>query len=494
MQAILGLEIKEEKIKILELTNQDAVFVVNRIDKISLPFGCLKDGLILNTKLVAEKLSSYLKANNITTKEAVVLLDSPYAFTKIIRMPHNLSDEQIRLNLEAELVQYRLFAGKEFVLDFKKIEEISEEGVKKANVLFGATFRQLSGSYLAALEAAGLDLIGMDVPILSMIRLLEGSDLKAPSLEVSLVVLIADKRLDMCILKGSRPRFLHTVEIDNVDFQKNQEDFISGLISAIKLVVNFYQARFIQGEEITRILISPLDARYSQVSALLKEKFTQIPIQEPSFLSRFRSDDKSIQKDELSFSSVPLLGAALRVEGKAHVFDLNFLLEQKTKKQSRMNQMYLLFICLTFIFVLALISLFWLTIRMNISQAKIKQVNSQLTRPSSDLNSLLQIKQRENILTKQLQEASFIIGQSASEGYFKKIAKAMVLVPNELWLTDVLLGEEEELLLKGEAKVEKPIFKYVSGLSGSGYFDAVDLISSRSEEEAVVFTIRCKLH
>jgi len=493
MSGILGLEFKDDCLKVLELLRSNGGLTVNRVDKITLPPGSFKEGVILDVKGVAAKISAFIKNNNITATKAVILIDATYVFTKIIRMPHNLSDEQIRLNLEAELSQYRAFTGSEFVLDFKKIEEISEEGVKKINVLFAATPRRLAASYLQALEPTGLDLIAMDLPVPSMIRLLEGRCLDASSLDVNLVILVAQGRLDMCIVKGARIRFLHSVEIENIDFEKNRADFISRLISAIKLVVNFYQARFIQGEEIARILISPQEKKYREVASLLKTSFNAIPIEEASFLQRITLAPNLPNHEELSFSFAPLLGAALRIEGKARTFDLNLLLEQKTKRQYHLNQVSLLFAGLSLVFGIALISLFWVVLNINILSAKIALLNQQLRNPSSQLNAIVAIKEKKSLLDNQVREGSLVIARSVSEDYFKKVAKAMSLVPSDLWLTEITSDEEKGILINGESKTEKPIFEYVSELSASGYYKLVELLSSKAEADVIRFNVRCKL-
>jgi len=495
LDRVLGLEIAEDKIKILEvaLTSRGLEPVV--IEKIALPPNSVREGTIIQPKLVADALSPLIKENKFSTKKTIALINPPYIFTRIIRLPHNLSDEQIRMNLEAELSQYRIFIGRDSIIDFRKLEEISEDGIKKINVLFAATFRTLSQSYLKTLELAGLDLIGIDVPILSALRILDEVDIIASSLDVTLFILVGQKYLEMCILKGNRPRFLHSIEIDMFDFDKNRADFLDRFISAIKLVVNFYQARFIQGEEIARIIINPLDAKYSQIHTLLQEKLPQIPIQISRPLNKiFTEKQKSETLDELRFSFSPLLGAVLRIEDKESPFNLNLLLEQRMHRQYRLNQTYLLFACLAFVLSVMIISFGWVVLKINIVQRKISNLSMQLQQPSSQLNKAISIKEKKDTLARQIKEATIITHNLKKPFYFKNITKASVLVPSQLWLTDIALDERgSDLLITGESKTEKPIFDYISALSGSNYFKSVELVSSKGGTESIKFIIRCKI-
>jgi len=495
MESILGLELAEDRIRVLEIGKTQNGLELLRLDKINLSTPSIKEGIIVGPKLIAERISAFLKENNISTRKAVALIKPPYAFTRIIRLPYNLSDDQIRLNLGAELNQYQQFTSKEMAIDFKKLEEISEEGIKKVNVLFTATFKALSGSYLKTLELAGLDLVGIDVSMLSIMRALDEIDLKSSSLEVTLLMLITQKYLEMCILKGNRPRFLHSVEIDTDDLDKDRADFIDRLVSAIKLMVNFYQARFIQGEEITRIIINPWEARYNQIHALLQEKLPQIPIQLSNPLSKIYIDkDKSIDLDELRFAFSGLLGATLRLEDKAQPFNLNLLIEQKTRREYRLNQIYLLFISLTFILTIAVISLSWVVLKINILQKKITRIDSLLGQPSLELNKAMSLKEKRDILQKQIKEASIITQQLKNPFYFQDIAKTMVLTPQDLWLTDINLEEQNKnLVLTGESRTERAVFNYISSLTGSGYFEAVELVSSKGEAQSIKFIIRCTI-
>jgi hypothetical protein len=494
MESILGLELTENTIKLLELKDTEKGLQVTRLNKIDLPPNSTKEGIIVEPHLVAAKVSAFLKENNISTKKAIALVNSTYAPTKIIRLPYNLTDAQIRLNLEAEISQYQALIGKEPVIDFNKLEEISEEGIKKINVIFTATSKALIKSYFYALKLAGLDLMDLDVAMLCLLRGLDETELKSSNLDVTLVMLIGERQLEICIVKGNRPRFLHSVEIDILDFDKGLFSFIKRLLSTIKLVLNFYQVRFMQGEEISRIVINPLDAKYNRIHLLLQEELPDIPIKLSEPLDKIYVDKEKIADlDELRFPFSCLLGATLRLKDQAGPLNLNLLLREKTQRRNRLTQIYMLFIASFFLLSVVTLSIGWIVLNVNILERKITRLMLKLQHSPIELNETISIKEKKDILRKKIEEAA-IITNNIEDHFLEDIAGALVSVTDNLWLTDISLdAPNKNLVLTGESMIEKPIFDYVSILSNSQHFNSVELVSSKGEELSIKFIIRCTI-
>lgn len=494
MESILGLELAGDSIKLLELQITETGPRVIRLDKISLEPNSTKEGIIVNPHHVAARLSAFLKEKNISTKRAVALIDSVHAPTKIICLPYNLSDDQIRLNLEAEINQYQALVGREPVIDFNKLEEISEEGIKKINVIFTATSKTLIKSYMHTLQLAGLDLIDLDVAMLCLLRAMDETELKSSSLEVTLLMLIGERRLEICIAKGNRARFLHSVEIDILDLDKGLFSFIKRLISTIKLVLNFYQVRFMQGEEISRIVINPLDAKYNRIHLLLQEELPNIPIKLSQPLEKVQADKEKITDlDELIFPFSCLLGAALRIQGKENPLNLNLLLREKILRRNRLTQLYMFFIATFFLLSIVTVSLGWIFLNINILEKKISQLKSKSHYSPIELSEIVSIKEQNDVLQKEIKEAS-IITNNIDDHSLKDLARALVGVTDNLWLTDISLSAaDKSLVLTGESLSEKPIFDYVSALSNGKNFAAVELVSSKGQEQSIRFVIRCTI-
>jgi Tfp pilus assembly protein PilN len=494
MESILGLELTENTIKLLELQATEKGLQVSGIHRIDLPSNSTKEGIIVEPRIVAAKLGAFLKEKNISTKKVIALVSSAYAPTKIIRLPFNLTDDQIRLNLEAEINQYQTLTGKEPVIDFNKLEEISEEGIKKINVIFTATSKALIKSYLHALKLAGLDLIDFDVPILCLLRTLDEVELKSTNIDVTLLMLIGEKHLEICIVKGNRARFLHSVEIDILDLDKGLFSFIKRLLSTIKLVLNFYQVRFMQGEEISRIVINPLDAKYNRIHLLLQEELPNIPIKLSESLSKVYADKEKITDlDELRFPFSCLLGATLRLHDKENPLNLNLLLREKAQRLNRLTQTYIMLITSFLLLSVVTVSIGWIVLNIGILENKITQLKAKLRYSPIELNETIAIKAKGDILRKKIKEAA-IITNGPGDHFLENLARAMASVTDNLWLTDISLdAPKKNLVLTGESKIEKPIFDYISILSNSRYFNSVELVSSKGEEQGIKFVISCTI-
>ena len=118
MEDILVFEFSDGFIKIAELNTQDKSLHIRHL--VSLSSEGIKNTSIVDPKTVAEAISSFLKSNNITSRKAFALVGPPNSITKIVRLPHNLSDAQIRLNLQTEIDQYRVFSGRIQFLTLEK--------------------------------------------------------------------------------------------------------------------------------------------------------------------------------------------------------------------------------------------------------------------------------------------------------------------------------------------------------------------------------------
>lgn len=494
MESVLGIEISEDKIKFLEARATEKGWQLLRMDNLDLSAGSLKEGVIAEPKQISEKISVFVKKNKISAKKAIALIESPHIFTRLIRLPYNLTDEQIRLNLQAEVNQYQAFSGKNNIIGFKKVEEINEEGIKKVNVLFVTVSRAVAESYLKTMELAGFNLMGIDTPVFSVTRLLENVDFEPSSLEVTLLMLIGNKYLDTCIIKGNRPRFLHSIEAENNDFANKKEASVDKIASALKLILSFYQTRFMQGEEVAQIVINPMIKGFDNIHTLLQERIPQIPIKisHPLNKNYIVEKDNIANLEELKFSFSGILGAVLRLENKNLPYNFNLLLEQKSQRQYHFNQIQLLLVFLSAILTAAVISFIGINFRIGTLQKKIIQLSSKYDRFSLELKSVLSAKEKRDILGKISIEASEIIKSTKKADSFNSIAKAMVLALNDLWLTDIAFEQDKGyLFLTGQSLSEKLVFDYISSLSGCGFFGSVEINSSKNESEKIKFIIKC---
>jgi Tfp pilus assembly protein PilN len=307
-------------------------------------------------------------------------------------------------------------------------------------------------------------------------------------------MLIGEKHLEICIVKGNRARFLHSVEIDILDLDKGLFSFIKRLLSTIKLVLNFYQVRFMQGEEISRIVINPLDAKYNRIHLLLQEELTDIPIKLSEPLSKIYADKEKITDlDELRFPFSCLLGATLRLHDKENPLNLNLLLREKTQRRNRLTQIYIMFITSFLLLSVVTVSIGWIVLNIGILENKITQLKAKLRYSPIELNETIAIKAKGDILRKKIKEAA-IITNDLGDHFLENLARAMASVTDNLWLTDIFLdAPNKNLVLTGESKIEKPIFDYISLLSNSQYFNSVELVSSKGEEQGIKFVINCTI-
>jgi len=498
-ESVLGLDIEAQGIKVVELKKTTAGIELVRAQILSLPADSLKDGVVVAPKSIATAVKDFIAVNNILAKKAVVVINPSLALIRLLRVPF-MSEAQIRDILEAEANQYVDFKNKEKVIDFCLLEEINEEGIKKVNVLFAAALKEVIYAFIRVAEEANLELTGIDVANLAVIRALYGVNIKPSSLEPVMLVTINPTDIQLCILKNNRPRFLHTVKIDAQEFMTARKGFIDRLIFSMKLVLNYYSRAIHGQEEIKNIILGVNDLSLKDVDKELTPELEGLSLEKANPLGRLKVDNAVFSqsvKEDISLSFTQAIGAALRMEDAVdYPLSLN-LLPLERQKRLLMNKeltLYASSLAIILVTFIVLAGIFWFNNRL--MQGRINTLNKKLEEITPSLDKLIREYSKNVDLDQRINEGSQIITEANSKSIFSSgfLAEVMVLVPEGLWLTDIS-GQLKEysLIFVGNALEEKAIFAYVDNLTKTGYFSKVEPIFSEIQEKTLQFLIKCQL-
>src|SRR4030042_7021150 len=318
-ESILGLEIAPEGVRLLELKKAGQGISLVRAEILAVSAEFFKNGIISDAKSIAKVIKDYLEARNILAKKMVGVINPSLTLVRLVRIPF-MSEIEMKSMLEAEANQYVDFKNKEKVIDFCLLEEINEEGIKKVNVIFAAVLKNIIDGFIQIAQEANLDLIGIDASLLATIRALYGVNIKPASAEPLMLVVINPKDIQLCILKGNRPRFLHTVEIDIKEFVATKEEFLERLVFSAKLVLNYY-GRAIHGQEdIHSIVVSVNDISLKDIDKELTARLPGFVVEKANPLGRLKIDESNLsaeKKEEINLGFAALIGASLRTEDPA---------------------------------------------------------------------------------------------------------------------------------------------------------------------------------
>jgi Tfp pilus assembly PilM family ATPase len=503
-ESILGLEIEPQGIKIMELKKTLGAMKLIRAKTLTALPEFFKNGIISNPKAIAKLIKDYIQSEDVLAKKVVGVISPSLTLARLVRIPF-MSEIEMKSMLEAEADQYVDFKHKEKVIDFCLLEEINEEGIKKVNVIFAAVLKNMIDGFIHVSEEANLELIGIDAAILATTRALYGVNIKSSSVEPIMLVIINPKDIQLCILKGNRPRFLHTVEIDIKEFLTTKEEFIERLIFSIKLVLNYY-SRVIHGQEdIRNIVLSLNDSSLRDIDRDLLSRLEGFVIEKADPLGRLKVDDARFsqeRREEISLSFAQIIGAVLRTEDpNDYPLSLNLVPLEKQQRLLMNRELALYASSLTILLMIFVIvaSMFWLNSQW--VQFRISRFSQQLKETTLSLEQITRQQSKNINLDKRINESSQIIAEAEKySSLFSSsvLVNIMLAVPEGLWLKEISIqSSDESLILTGSALTKAYILEYAQNLTNKGYFSKVEPIFSESptdtQQETLGFIIKCQL-
>lgn len=162
-KALIGLDISSSSVKLVELaeagTNQ---FRLERYAIEPLPRDAVTDGNIASLEAVAESIRRAWKRLGSSTKQVAIALPAAAVITKKITLPAGLRELEMEIQVESEANQYIPFAIEEVNLDYQVLGPAAT-GADEVEVLIAASRKEKVEDRVAAVEAAGLKAIVMDV-------------------------------------------------------------------------------------------------------------------------------------------------------------------------------------------------------------------------------------------------------------------------------------------------------------------------------------------
>lgn len=217
----LGIELTPERVNFAQLSRQSQSLKLETLASLPLPGGTFQEGRILDTVTVADAIREGLSANNIKTRQAASAISVGEAIIRLIRLPAELDDFELRevvINQEADL--YLPFPREEADLDFQKLgTAVDEDGLERVEVLLVATPRSITQAYLDAFQQAGVRLGVLEVSNFALIRTLREKLLQlAPGEAVALIDLEFDGT-EISIVQDGIPQFNRRIPVGTYHLQ-----------------------------------------------------------------------------------------------------------------------------------------------------------------------------------------------------------------------------------------------------------------------------------
>jgi type IV pilus assembly protein PilM len=159
---MIGLDISTSAVKLVELSEAGKHLTIERYVIEPLPKDAVKDGNIVNLDAVSEAVKRAWRVMGTRVKAVALALPAAAVITKKITVPAGQTENELELQVETEANQYIPFALDEVNLDFQVLGS-SAATPDEVEILIAASRKEKVEDRVAAVEAAGLKAMVMDV-------------------------------------------------------------------------------------------------------------------------------------------------------------------------------------------------------------------------------------------------------------------------------------------------------------------------------------------
>jgi len=174
-----GLDISDYSIEVLQLNKRKKPVAFGRL---LLEAGIVKDGIILDSEKLIEKVKEVISAARTKTSQVILALPESKVFSHIINLPKNLKDEELKNAIISEATKALPLEQKDIHWDYQVISYSDEKN--QQNILYIGTLKKIIDDYINVLSNSGLEPVAFEIESLALSRAL----LKKPKTKNSILI------------------------------------------------------------------------------------------------------------------------------------------------------------------------------------------------------------------------------------------------------------------------------------------------------------------
>lgn len=222
----IGVEINPDRVNMVELQKKGASgYKIARFASEILPEGVVEEGRINDPIQLGEVIRRLYTDNRFGTSKVATAIPGRETVSRLIKVPAEIPPEELRdmvLNQEASL--YLPFPREDADVDYSELGvSLDDDGIERKEILMVATPKEVTDTYLQAMQVAQLTVDVVEVSSFALVRSFR-EELKKFS-SVSEAVAIVDIEYDsteITIVADGVPQFSRTVGIGTSQIQNAQ--------------------------------------------------------------------------------------------------------------------------------------------------------------------------------------------------------------------------------------------------------------------------------
>ncbi len=170
----VGLDIGTDHIRVAQVVPRGSSFALTGYGMIGIPMGAVAEGEIVDTDAVATAIRELWRRSGIKTKNVVIGVSNQKVVVRLIDMQY-MERAELAGAIQYQAQDYIPIPVEDAILDFQVIGDyMTSSDEHMMEVLLVAAQRDMIGSSVAAVEAAGLKLQQIDVTTFAIVRGLLG--------------------------------------------------------------------------------------------------------------------------------------------------------------------------------------------------------------------------------------------------------------------------------------------------------------------------------
>jgi len=211
---IVGLKIESSAITAAQIVNNGAGKSIVNVARTPLARGIVTGGEVRDPAALAIALTNFFATNKLPRRGVRLGLGNSRIGVRIIEVPGTENHEQLENAIRFRAHEMLSVSLDEAVIDYHILgETVDENGEKAQRILLVVAYRDSIDRYLAATDAADLEVVGIDLEAFALLRAAAPPDTNGEARNSALVVVsVDDERTTLAISDGEVCHFTRVLE------------------------------------------------------------------------------------------------------------------------------------------------------------------------------------------------------------------------------------------------------------------------------------------
>ena len=467
-KSTLGIQIDDDFLRMVHLRGTAGEMQICGWACEPLEEGTVRDGVIIETKAVAQKIREFVKTQKLS-KPQTIMTPSHQAVRLTLLQIIAQDNEQLYKQMEERVGKYGLFANEDIVSDFCVAQDRFQL-VGKKTVLQAIIKKGISDSFLRVAQQAKLNLIAIEPAAMAIMRLLHDM-LSGEAEEVSLMLSLDDYSGVVCVFRNGLLQLCQNLSKGVNDTLKDQQA-VAELQEQMKPVVEYAQSQGGIKKPVLRLAASCEAAKVRQIAGEIRAGLDGVEVE--CIVPEKIKEQIGAKDNKAEGFPIIAYGLTLTEKGVPGFNDsVNLISEHSVEMHKTKRQLLMIGQTAIIIVVLSIAAIYPLKMQANAKETMTAELAAKVNDATTIVQKTTDITKEIGQLTeKQTVYASAVekLGNLRWGNILQAIGEA---VPENVRIVEISVTPSAEFVLKGEALREDGISSFSENLQKNSFAQSV---------------------